>query len=198
MESLAGQMPPRAEARKYLNLHTEAQVILGLFRLSPEKELAVFCKTVERAFRDLPSAQCLIAGDGPLREWLKKRINDSPIRAQFRLLGPRDDVPTLLAAADLLLLTSSFEGMPNGVLEAMSAGLPVVATQVGGLGDLVESGKTGHLCAVGDTDSLATSCRDLLLNSERRSAMSQESRSRDEREFSVLKNVNAYWTITTG
>lgn len=192
MESLAGQMPPRDEARKSLKLLPEAQVILGLFRLSPEKALEVFCRTVEKTFSELPSARCLIAGDGPLREWLKKRILDSPIGAQFRLLGPRDDVPTLLAAADILLLTSTFEGMPNAVLEAMSAGLPVVATQVGGLGDLVVPGKTGYLCPAGDRDKLASACVKLLQDPAHAREMGCRARTRCEERFSVEKMIQAY------
>jgi len=189
---LSDLMPSRKEARESLNLRPDAQVILGLFRLSPEKELEVFCRTVERTFKDLPSAQCLIAGDGPLREWLEKRIADSPIRTQFRLLGPRDDVPTLLAAVDLLLLTSSFEGMPNGVLEAMSAGLPVVATHVGGLVDLVEPGKTGHLCPAGDRDKLASACMVLLQDPARAREMGRQASTQCKERFGVEKMVQTY------
>jgi len=195
VEPLGERLPGRREARQQLGLHPTAPVLLGLFRLSPEKELKLFCDVAETAFEGIPDGQCLIAGDGPERKWLEDRVARSPRQNLFSLLGARDDVPRLLAAADLLMLTSRSEGMPNSVLEAMSAGLPVVATRVGGLPDIVEQGVTGHLREAGDRVGLAAACRELLVDKERRVSMGLRAREAAEQRFSVECMVEAYETI---
>jgi glycosyltransferase involved in cell wall biosynthesis len=192
VDPLSGRLPERNRAREELGLHPTAPVLLGLFRLSPEKELDLFCSVAEAAFENLPDGRCLIAGDGPLREWLRERVSRSSNRELFRLMGPRDDVSLLLAAADALMLTSRSEGMPNSVLEAMSAGLPVVATRVGGLVDLVEEGATGYLRELDDRAGLISACRSLLLDAAARERMGTRAMSRVESEFSVESMVEAY------
>jgi glycosyltransferase involved in cell wall biosynthesis len=192
VESLSELLPGRAAARELLGLPAGGPVILGLFRLSPEKELDLFCRAVESALEGFRDGTCLIAGDGPLRGWLENRVSRSPSPGAFRILGARDDVPTLLSAADMMLMTSRSEGMPNSVLEAMSAGLPVVATAVGGLPDLVEEGKTGHLFEVGDASGIAAACRALLMDPGMRARMGARARARAEAEFSVQRMVKAY------
>ena len=171
VESIGATLPDRAESRRGLGLEHDAAVVLGLFRLSPEKDLETFCAAAERALEGLPGALFLVAGDGPLRGWLERRAAAASRPDLFQVLGPRDDVPRLLAAADVMLMTSLSEGMPNGVLEAMAAGLPVVATAVGGVPDLVEEARTGNLLKPGDADGLAAACRALLDDRATRQAM---------------------------
>jgi glycosyltransferase involved in cell wall biosynthesis len=195
VDALAARLPDKPAAREALGLSAEGPVVLGLFRLSPEKELDLFCGVVESVLEGFPGGVCLIAGDGPQREWLDDRVARSPCPDAFRLLGARDDIPTLLAASDVMLMTSRSEGMPNSILEAMSAGLPVVATGVGGIRDLVEEGATGHLCDVGDKTGLVGACRRLLLDSGVRAGMGLRARERAETEFSVERMVEAYQAL---
>jgi glycosyltransferase involved in cell wall biosynthesis len=192
VEMLRGRMPDRDEARKALDLPPAAPVMLGLFRLSPEKDLDLFCGVVEDALSGTPDGTCLIAGDGPMRQWLEKRVAGSPRTDVFRILGARDDVPALFAASDLLLLTSRTEGMPNSVLEAMSAGLPVVATNVGGLPDLVEDGVTGYLRESGDGNGLAAACAGIIKDRTLAARMGERAAGRAEAEFSVGMMVGRY------
>jgi len=195
VENFSTVLPTRSAARESLDLPADAPVLLGLFRLSEEKNLDVFCRTVERTFAEIGPGVCLIAGDGPLRQMLEERIAASPWRDAFRLLGPSDQVPTLLAAADAMLLTSSFEGMPNGIMEAMSAGLPVVATNVGGLPDLVEDGSTGFLCPPSDVEALARACATLLGDDGLRRRIGAQARTRMHSEFSIDTMVDKHCTL---
>jgi glycosyltransferase involved in cell wall biosynthesis len=189
--TLAG-LPARAEARRSLGLPEDAPVVLGLFRLSPEKELDLFCRVVEGALGDLPGSTCLIAGDGPLRGWLEERVRGSSHRQCFRLLGPSDEVPTLLAAADLMLLTSRFEGMPSAVLEAMAAALPVVATRVGDVPRLVENGESGFLLPSGDEAGLLRGCREILESPALRRRMGERALALARSRFSMENMIDGY------
>ena len=87
----------------------------------------------------------MIAGAGPQRTDLEMLATRLGVRSNVRFLGLRDDIPELMAAADALVLSSAWEGSPNVVLEAMAAALPVVATDVGGVRELVETGRTGFV-----------------------------------------------------
>jgi len=109
-----------------------------------------------------PNFLLLWAGDGPLREKIEKEIVKRGLRENFRLLGWREDVGNLLAAADVLLLTSLYEGLPRVVLQAMAAGKPVVATRVSGTPEAVEEGVTGFLHPPHDIPRMAQSLERIL------------------------------------
>jgi glycosyltransferase involved in cell wall biosynthesis len=100
-------------------------------------------------------ARLWIAGDGSLRDVLRERCAALGLGDRVRFLGQRDDVHALLRAADALVLSSAWEGMPNAVMEAMAAGRPVVATRVGGVGELVREDVTGAIVPAGDPAALA-------------------------------------------
>jgi glycosyltransferase involved in cell wall biosynthesis len=118
-----------------------------------------------RAWRDLdPVPLVVIAGEGPLRAALQRRIEDEGL--PVRLIGTREDVPELLAAADLALLTSSWESRSVLAQEALYARVPLVATRVGGIPDLV--GDAAELVPYGDPDALASTVVRLLADPERR------------------------------
>src|SRR6185295_5494095 len=103
-----------------------------------------------------------IVGGGPLRPVLEFHAAARGLSDRVTFHGHRDDVPSMLAAADLYVLASRTEALPNGVLEAMAAGLPVVAFAVEGLLDLVDNGRTGVLVTPGDPEALAQGIRTLV------------------------------------
>ena len=150
------QFRPNPEARQrireQLNIPAGAWVIGSVGRLSPEKNQALL---LQAATPMLDQRRLLVlVGDGPERAALAARVDDS-LRGEFvRLTGARDDVADLLAAFDVFVLTSNSEGLPLVVLEAMATELPVVATAVGGLSDVIDDHVTGYLVPPGDATAL--------------------------------------------
>jgi glycosyltransferase involved in cell wall biosynthesis len=127
----------------------------------------------------------VIVGEGPDRPALEAEIERLGIGDRVRLLGERRDVPELLGAADVFVLSSRSEGLPVSVLEAMVAGLPVVASRVGGVGELVEDEETGLLVAPGNPDELSTALERVLGDRELRRRLGAAGRERVERHFDL-------------
>jgi glycosyltransferase involved in cell wall biosynthesis len=164
-----------------LNGGTPRVVTVG--RLKPPKDYA----TLVRALAALPSGsfEAVIVGDGPLRSEVQAEVNQLGLADTVRLLGERADVPELLADSDLFVLSSASEGLPLSVEEAMAAGLPVVASAVGGVPELVLDGETGYLVPPGEPDRLAAALGPLLADSALRRRMGSSGRSRAEERFDL-------------
>jgi len=134
----------------------------------------------------------VIVGDGPLRQSLDQLVEDLGMKEMTWFPGDREDIPALLSAMDLFVLPSLAEGISNTVLEAMSSGLPVIATAVGGNLELVESGYNGSLVPAGDTDALARSIGDLLGNESERRRQGANARLRVCERFDWNRTVCSY------
>jgi glycosyltransferase involved in cell wall biosynthesis len=124
-----------------------------------------------------------LAGDGPGQAQVRTLAHRFGIAERVHVLGMRLDVPVLLARADIYTLISNWEGLPYGVLEAMSVGLPVVASDVGGVSEAVSDGRTGFLIRRGDVEALSARFRTLLLNAELRRGLGAAGRRRFCEEF---------------
>jgi glycosyltransferase involved in cell wall biosynthesis len=124
-----------------------------------------------------------MVGDGPLRSGLEEGAAAAGVEA----LGERGDVPELMRGADVFVFPSlpEGEGMPGVLIEAGLSGLPVVATDVPGVGSVVEEGVTGSIVGIDDFDALCDRVSDLLADSGRRRTMGSAARSRCESEFSI-------------
>lgn len=140
-----------------------------LAALRPEKNHDLFLAAASRILHAVPEAKFIVIGDGPERRHIEETatllgLYDAmdPQNSVLRLLGNRDDVPAVLAALDVLTLTSHNEANPVSILEAMSCGLPVVATNVGSVGESVIEGQTGYLVPAGDKRLLADRVIELL------------------------------------
>jgi glycosyltransferase involved in cell wall biosynthesis len=127
----------------------------------------------------------LIAGDGPEEAALRAQIAGLGLEDVVLLLGTRSDVPEVLAALDVAVCCSDFEGTPLSVMEYMAAGRPVVATRVGGLPELIEHGVHGLLFELRDPDDLANKVAELLRDPERRDQMGARGVERHKREFDI-------------
>jgi glycosyltransferase involved in cell wall biosynthesis len=145
----------RLAVRQELGLNADDLVIMQVARLDYLKDHATAIRAMDRVVQKRKNARLVLVGEGPERDAIQKQVQESNLGPYVRLLGLRGDVPRLLAAADLFLLTSISEGIPLTIIEAMAAGIPVVATQVGGLAEMIEDGKTGFLAPAGDPDALA-------------------------------------------
>jgi len=149
----------RAQAREVLSRELgtdEAAKLIGIAaRLQPVKGHRFFLEAAASVLREQPDAHFVLVGDGPLRPVIEKHATNLGIADRVHLLGDRTDVAQLISAFDLLVLSSLHEGLPNAVMEAMAARVPVVATAVGGTKELISDGETGYLAAPGDSTALA-------------------------------------------
>lgn len=160
-----------AKARADLGVGPGDPVVLGVFRLSREKDPATFIRVCFEIARAVPNARAFIAGVGPLRDEMQSLIGELGLEGRVSLLGRRSDVNVLISLANLFLLTSTHEGMPNVLLEAQLMGAPVVATSAGGIPDSVLEGATALVRPVGDVAGLAAACVGLIQDPARARAM---------------------------
>ena len=112
--------------------------------------------------REFPGVRFVLAGDGEQRQNYEQHVAQLGVQNNFLFLGRRDDIPRLLACCDIAVLPSKAEGLPNAVLEYLAAGLPTVASRVGGNAEIVQDGKTGLLVPPGDPSALAEALLRLL------------------------------------
>jgi glycosyltransferase involved in cell wall biosynthesis len=157
-------LPDVMEFRQSLGLGPTTPVVGILAALRPEKNHELFLQVARRVLEKLPEAQFLIIGDGPRRGELEALTAELKIADSIKFLGSRSDVPELLATLDVLALTSHNEANPVSILEAMSVGKPVVATNVGSVAESVREGGTGFLVAAGDEAVFADRVLTLLHN----------------------------------
>jgi len=152
----------RTAMRQSLGLAPDAPVVLTVACLKPQKAPGDIVAVAGRVLRREPGACFLIAGDGELRPELEAMIRTGGLEGRVILLGWRRDIPQLLRAADCFLLTSRWEGLPRAILEALLAGLPVVATAADGVTDVVRDGVNGYVVPVGETERMADRLVELL------------------------------------
>jgi glycosyltransferase involved in cell wall biosynthesis len=136
-----------------------------------------------------PDVSLALVGEGNLRAGIEEAVARYGLDARVRLLGRRDDVPALLAAADLFVLPSHEEGLPNALLEAMAHGVPVIATAVGGTPEAVEDGVSGLLVPPRDPGALAKAMTALLSDPPAARRLGQMGRARVARSFTLDRMV---------
>lgn len=172
--------PDRA-LRQAIGGPEEGPMVLVVARLDPQKGH----RHLLAAAREIPDAVFVFAGDGPLRPALEAMACDLGLRERVRFLGERSDVADLLAACDVFVLPSLYEGLPISVLEAMAARRPVIATAIGGTDEAVDDGETGLLVPPADPTSLAAALRRVLADGELRARMGQAGHARVVERFSA-------------
>lgn len=165
----------RAESRRQLALPADARVVTTLGRLTAIKQHELFLAMAQRVAAAQPSAVFLIVGDGERRGFLERETDRLGLTRQVRFLGWRRDLPAMYAATDVFVLTSRNEGTPVALIEAMASGVPGVSTDVGGVGDVIESAEVGIRVPDGAPDQLAAAVNQLL-DSPSRAQMGQRAR----------------------
>lgn len=169
----------RSRLRRSLDLPPDAPVFIVVGRLNEQKNHALLL----RAFAQVPDhAHLLVVGDGDLRAGLESQA--APLGSRIQFLGIRKDIPALLAAADIFVLASDWEGNPLVVMEAMAAGLPVVATSVGCVPELVVKG-SGALVEKGDEDMLSREMTSLACDLDRAAQAGAVARAHARQRFDV-------------
>ena len=175
-----------------------APVITFVGRLAPPKDPL----TLLHACRMLPgNFRVLLVGEGELRDSVTDYAQRNGLVSKVLLTGERDDIPEILAASDIFVLPSDWEGLPLTIIEAMMAGLPVAATRVGGVPELVEDGVTGYLVPPQDSHALAEALRKLLADPALRRRMGKAGRRRALEQFSLdrmLRETQAVYESVLG
>jgi len=176
--------------------HDGAPCVAMVGRLVPQKNPLLFVAAAAAVRRKVPAVRFLLVGDGSLRAQVEAAVDANGLRDCCTVAGERHDVPELLRQADLFWLTSEWEGLPNAVLEAMATGLPVVATDVGGAGEIIRPDRDGYLVRAGDRNALVTHALALLTDDERRRRFGRAARERAE-EFGPSQMVAAMERLYT-
>jgi glycosyltransferase involved in cell wall biosynthesis len=174
----------RARLRAEMGLGANDLVLIQVARLDYLKDHATAVRTLQQVVARRPEARLLLVGDGPERGKIEEEARGRGLTGHVRFLGQRGDVARLLPAADIFLLSSISEGIPLTVIEAMSAGLPVVSTDVGGVGEVVLDGRTGLLAAAGDDRGLADHVLRLAASADLGRQLGEEGRRRAGELFS--------------
>jgi glycosyltransferase involved in cell wall biosynthesis len=167
-------------------------VVLCIARFVPAKDHETLIAAFSQVASRHPEAELWLVGDGPRRQAIHRLATRRLPPRQLRLLPGQSDITSLLHQSSLLVLSSIQEGLPNVVLEAMAAGLPVVATDVGGLPEVVQQGETGWLVAPKDVPALADAISHLLAHDQVRTAFGQAGRKRAEQRFSLASMVSRH------
>lgn len=176
-----------AEARQRLGLPADAPTVSIVGRLRPQKNHPLFIQTAARVAKSVPAARFLVVGDGDGQEQaqLEAQAERLGIRGQVVFLGSRSDIPDILAATDVMCLTSHYEGVANSLLEAMCARLPVVSTAYAGVEELVIHERNGLVAPMGDASGLATHLVRLLEDARLRLDLGQEGRRTVEARYTM-------------
>ncbi len=181
-----------AAVRAEFGFAADAPLVLFAGRLAEQKRVDDLLKALDLLQHVQPDVCTLIAGEGPLRARLEETAQAYRLDGRVRFLGHREDVPRLLAAADLLVLPSSFEGLPNVVLEAMRFRKPVVATAAPGTTEVVVNGETGLLVPIGDQVRLTRAIRDLARDPEQARRLGEAGRARVETQFTAAAMIEQF------
>ncbi|MBC7857135.1 MAG: glycosyltransferase [Pirellulaceae bacterium] len=188
----AEQVVTRDQLLEELGLPQDARLIGAIGRLWPQKRLKdiVWSADLVKCVRD--DGHFLIIGDGPQRRRLERYAEQASVPEMVHFLGERSDVPRILPHLDLLMLASGYEGQSNAIMEAMSAGVPVVASDIPGNRDLVVNGETGFLVDVGDRAALAQKALMILSDPELASRLGSAGRERMLCEFSIERMLERH------
>lgn len=189
----------RPRVREELGVNEGDFTWLAVGRLEEPKDYPTLLRAFAQVVRDYPRARLLLAGKGPLEGELRRLAQALGLADAVRFLGLRADIPALMNAGDAYVMSSAWEGMPMVLLEAHASGLPIVATSVGSVPDVVQEGKTGFLVPAKDPDALAKAMQAMMaLPEQERKAMGLEGRRWVEGRFSLDKILDAWEDIYEG
>jgi glycosyltransferase involved in cell wall biosynthesis len=176
--------------RRKLGLDHDQPLVVQVSRLSAQKDPALFIKGAERVIEKLPEVRFVLVGEGPLRADLSRRVQDRGLENQVQILGWQPDAFKLMSDANVVTLTSRWEGTPYTLLEAMAWGKPVVATAVNGCPEVVLDGKTGFLVSPGDVETWAQRVTTILTDPDLAYGLGEHGRKHVKEQFALSKMIS--------
>jgi len=189
---------PREERQKLraaFGLPADRLILGNVARLDPVKNHGVILRALRRLADQRLKVYFLLVGDGPHRTVLEQEIQRLGLASEVRLFGYSNRVPELLNCMDLYVQSSLYEGFSNTVLEAMACGVPILATDVGGTGDILNEGREGFFFQPDDDEKLASLIVRLTQDTERRRLLGERARHRAVEQFPIQSMVRNYQTI---
>ncbi len=175
----------RCAIRQELGIPTDAVVIGNVGRFSQQKNPLEWIRVAGSVARSHPQTRFLLVGDGPLRGEVESSLMQENLAGRTVLTGLRRDTPRLLAAMDVFMLTSLWEGLPRVLPQALSMGIPVLANKVDGIEEAVQEGISGYLCEPGNIELMAERCKRLVDHPEIRQEMGIRGRRLARDEFDL-------------
>jgi glycosyltransferase involved in cell wall biosynthesis len=179
----------RRLARQEFGIPAEAVVVGNVGRFSTQKNPLDWVRAAGKISRENHQARFLLVGDGPLRQQVEEEIRRQGISERTIMTGLRRDVPHMLAAMDIFMLSSLWEGLPRVIPQAMAMRLPVIANRADGTNEVIDDGITGYLCPPGDVEKLADFCLRLLFDPVKRQEMGARGRIVATQEFDLHKMI---------
>ena len=192
VETFSRAAPDRESWREREGFRQSDVLYVCVARFFHQKDHATLLKAFAQGPATDSRAKLILAGDGGLQSEVEEQAHGLGIRSRVHFLGRRDDIAGLLAAADVFVLASRWEGNPLAVMEAMAAGLPVVATAVGGVPELLEDAVHGFLVHPGDAPAMSRALLYLMHNPGERARMGQAAAIRARDRFDHRQMVKAY------
>ncbi len=189
LESLRGIRADRRKLLEWIGAAGDPPLVGMVACLKPQKNPVDFLRVAERVLPEMPDARFLVIGDGHLRRQMERQIHKRGLMGRVHLLGWRRDVAEIVAALDLLVLTSRWEGLPRVFAEARAVGVPIVATRVGGAVEAIRDGSSGFLVEPGDVQGMARHVLRLLRDPYLRRELARQARLGLE-EFDIRSMVD--------
>jgi glycosyltransferase involved in cell wall biosynthesis len=197
-DSYAHPKTPRSEWRERQGFAENDVLFVCVARFAPQKNHALLLNAFARGSASDPNAHLVLVGEGNLQKSLEVQAKSLGVDRQTHFLGLRADIPDVLGAMDVFVLSSDYEGNPLSVMEAMAAGLPIVSTAAGGVPDLFESGREGLIVQRGNVQELSSAMTFLLGNREIRQCLGMAAARRARRNYDVSTMVRAYEGLYEG
>ena len=183
----------KEEIRKELNLKKDDKVLISVGRLFEAKGYPYLIEAIKILKKKHPDIKLLVLGDGPEGKKIKEHIKELKLEKNILLLGQKESISEYLNASDVFVMSSLWEGLPIALLEAMAGGLPVVATRVGGVPEVVEDVKSGFLVELKNPRGLAEKIVKMLeMSEEERRKMGERGRKIVEKKFSIERMIKEY------
>ncbi len=188
--------------RENLNVPPGAPLLGCVAALDENKDQLTLLEALPAVLREAPDLHVVLAGEGPLRPRLEARIKTLGLEKRVLLLGQRDDVPAILRSLDAFVLTSRGEGIATSIQDAMWAGVPVVATDTGGVPELVIHEETGLLVRIGASEALARALIRLLTDGELKARLIAAAERHIRRNYTIERmaagNLRVYEEVLAG
>lgn len=183
------------EAKQRLAIPSDCGVVSIFALIRPQKNHQLFIEMASRVVKRLPATRFLVIGDGEKRGEFERQAEALSIAKNVLFLGNRADIPELLAATDVSVLTSHYEGLANALLEAMAVGIPVVTTGYAGADELVTDGHEGYITPMGDAETMARRIVELLEDSALRRRLGKNGRRTVATRFEMPTMANNLYAV---